>query len=129
MKPLVIKEIVKGKIEDNKKTIKMTDIEIRAPRWDPHPEKSQTQNWNWRQGLFPIFEDGEYDWMPLFRDINTMKALLEQGQDFYVIFINRREAHKEYYWSPSEYEVKTLVEKKKEIDRINSDLAKKHFRG
>ena len=105
----------------------MTNIEIRSPRWDPHPEKSRTENWKWRQGLFPIFENGKYDWMPLFKDVDKMDSLLRQGHDFYVVFINRREVDKEYYWFPCEEEIKRLVEKKKEIDKINSNLAKRHF--
>jgi hypothetical protein len=127
MKPLVIKEIVVGKTRGNLEEIEMTDIEIRAPRWDPHPEKSKTQNWGWRQGLFPIFENGKYDWMPKFGDIDTMNRHLSNGVAFYIVFINEREPDKEYYWLPCEEEIKKLLAKKKEIDQINSDLAKRNL--
>ena len=127
LKPLVIKRIVAEKLPNDLETIKMTDIEIRKPRWDPHPEKSKTQNWKWRQGLFPIFENGKYDWMPLFKDIDEMTRLVRTGCSFYVVFVNRREMEKEYYWFPSEEEIKELLKKKTEIDKINSDLAKRHF--
>jgi len=126
MKPLVVKKIVIGKIKGGVETIKMTDVQIRSPRWDPHPEKSQTQNWEWRQGLFPVFENGEYDWMPLFKDLDEMARLSSLKRRFYVVFINRREPDKEYYWVPCKGEIERLVEKKQEIDKINSDLAKRH---
>jgi hypothetical protein len=47
--------------------IKFKGIEVRTPRYDPHPEKSTTNNSAWRQGLFIIFEDyngNVFDWMP-----------------------------------------------------------------
>lgn len=52
--------------------IKFKRIEIRKPRYDPHPEKSLTNNSNWRQGLFIVFEDyngNEFDYMPKWGEI------------------------------------------------------------
>lgn len=54
-------------MSDKQIPIKFKRIETRKPRWDSHPEKTLTQNWKWRQGLFIIFEDydgNEFDWMP-----------------------------------------------------------------
>lgn len=128
MKPLVLKYIIPGKISDSLKPLKMTNIEIRSPRYDPHPEKSLTQNWKWRKGFFPIFENGNYDWMPKFDEIDNMEKLDRLGYNFYIIFENILEINIEYYWVPSKKEIKTLVEKKLEIDKINSELASAHYK-
>ena len=57
--------------------IKFKRIEIRKPRYDPHPEKSTTNNSAWRQGLFIIFENYngvEMDWMPKWNELEEIKA-------------------------------------------------------
>lgn len=54
------------------KPIRFKGIEVRKPRYDPHPEKSTTDNSDWRQGCFVIFEDyqGEtLDWMPRYEEL------------------------------------------------------------
>ena len=57
------------------KPLKFKRVEIRAPKWDPHPEKTTTENWDWRVGLFIIFEDyegNEFDWMPTWRELEKI---------------------------------------------------------
>ena len=57
------------------KPIKFKRIEIRKPRYDPHPEKSTTNNSDWRMGLFIIFEDYngiEFDYMPKWNEIEEL---------------------------------------------------------
>lgn len=63
------------------KPLKFVRLEIRKPRYDPHPEKSMTNNSKWRQGLFLIFEDydgQEYDYMPKWDEIRRVN----EGKDF-----------------------------------------------
>lgn len=57
------------------KPLKYVRCEIRKPRYDPHPDKSTTQNSEWRQGLFLIFEDydgKEYDYMPTWKQLSEI---------------------------------------------------------
>jgi hypothetical protein len=57
------------------KPLKFKRIEIRAPKWDPHPEKSTTNNHEWRKGLFIIFEDysgNVFDYMPKWNELQTI---------------------------------------------------------
>lgn len=57
------------------KPVKFKRFEIRRPKWDPHPEKSTTNNSVWRQGLFLVFEDyegNEFDYMPLWDDLELL---------------------------------------------------------
>ena len=125
MKPIIVKAIKEGAAGKNSKQIKMTRIDIRKPRWDPHPEKSKTKNWNWRQGLFPIFDNGKYDWMPLFKEISQMNALLNKKKQCFIVFETRFEPKNEYFWCPTNQEIVILNKKKHEIDKINSILAQK----
>jgi len=66
------------------KPIKFKRIEIRKPKWDSNPQKTTTNNHEWRKGLFIIFEDydgNEYDFMPKWVDldeINKGKEEVEQ---------------------------------------------------
>jgi hypothetical protein len=56
--------------------LKFKRVEIRKPKCDPHPEKSSTNNHEWRKGLFIIFEDyngQEFDWMPKWDEIATIE--------------------------------------------------------
>lgn len=57
--------------------LKFKRIEIRRPKWDPNPEKSTTENHEWRQGLFVIFEDVqgvEYDYMPKWQELEAINS-------------------------------------------------------
>ena len=50
-------------------------IEMRKPRYDPHPEKSTTQNSEWRKGLFIVFKDyrgRQFDWMPKWEELEKL---------------------------------------------------------
>ncbi len=60
------------------KANKFKRFEIRKPKWDPNPEKSTTNNSEWRKGLFVIFEDyngNVYDYMPKWIDIEELNRL------------------------------------------------------
>lgn len=57
------------------KPLKIKRIEIRKPRYDPNPEKSKTDNHDWRVGLFLVFEDyngNEYDYMPKWNELDLV---------------------------------------------------------
>ena len=57
------------------KPLKFKRVEIRKPRYDPHPESSKTNNSDWRVGLFVVFEDyhgNEYDYMPKWAEVNEI---------------------------------------------------------
>ncbi len=59
------------------KPIKFKRVEIRPPRYDPNPEKSKTNNSEWRQGFFVVFEDyngEEYDYMPKWEHLAQMES-------------------------------------------------------
>lgn len=76
------------------KPIKFKDIEIRQPRWDPNPEKSKTDNSNWRQGIFIIFEDykgNQYDYMPKWVEVEKIIEMREK-----VEHINSEKAKEEW---------------------------------
>jgi len=63
------------------KPIKFKRVEIRKPRYNSHPEKSKTDNSEWRKGFFVIFEDyngEEYDYMPKWEHL----AQMENGRKF-----------------------------------------------
>ena len=69
-------------------------VEIRKPRYDPHPEKSETENSEWRQGLFVVFKDYEgnvFDWMPKWEELERLGRL------------------------------------RMDVERINKELAQKHY--
>lgn len=62
------------------KYLKLKKLEIKVPEYDPNPEKSKTNNHNWRVGLFIILTDydgREYIYMPKWKDI----SLINQGKD------------------------------------------------
>jgi len=64
--------------------LKFKRMEIRKPRYDPHPEKSTTNNSEWRQGLFLIFEDysgNEFDYMPQWEELSTLPRMKELIED------------------------------------------------
>ena len=55
--------------------IKFVRVEIRKPRYNPNPEKSNTNNSDWRKGLFIVFQDykgEEYDYMPKWDELITI---------------------------------------------------------
>ncbi len=52
-------------------------IVIKTPDFDKHPEKSKTNNTDWRKCLFIIFKDfdgKEYSFMPKWSDIQQFNA-------------------------------------------------------
>ena len=59
-------------------------VEIRKPRYDPHPEKSKTNNSAWRQGLFVVFEDyhgNTFDWMPRWDQLLAINEAREDVEE------------------------------------------------
>lgn len=77
----------------NQETIpikKLVGVEVRDPKWDNHPERSKTNNQEYRKCLFVIFEDYEgnqFDWMPRWHEldlINKEKIKIENlNKDLY----------------------------------------------
>ena len=65
------------------KPLKFVRLEIRKPRYDPHPEKSTTNNSDWRLGLFVIFEDyqgNQFDWMPKWDEVVELRGFREVAE-------------------------------------------------
>lgn len=64
--------------------LKVSAIKIQKPLFDPHPEKSLTNNHDWRQGLLVFFKDNqgkEFVWMPRWDEvasINNLKSEVER---------------------------------------------------
>jgi len=59
------------------KPIRFVRVEVRAPKWDPNPEKSKTNNHLWRKGLFFVFRDydgNEFDFMPRWDELELMRV-------------------------------------------------------
>lgn len=78
MKPLIFKE-----------------VEIREPRWDNHPEKSTTDNKDWKQGMFVVFEDSDgnvFDWMPKWIELEKLFITRDNVEE-----INKNLAIKNFY--------------------------------
>jgi len=124
MMPLTLKNVQTNLPNCSK--INLTRFEIRKPRWDPHPEKSKTNNHEWRQGLFGIFDEEKYDWMPKDVDIGEIVIWSNRGSTIYIIFENKR-YNQIYYWSPDSYEVQELLSKKDEVEKLNQELARNNL--
>ena len=63
------------------RVIKLKEIIIKKPDFDPHPEKSKTNNHEWRQGLFMIFTDEygvEYHYMPKWDDVDKLNEMKDK---------------------------------------------------
>ncbi|MCJ7459202.1 MAG: hypothetical protein MUP17_09445 [candidate division Zixibacteria bacterium] len=55
--------------------VKFVKVEIRQPYFDPHPEKSTTDNHAWRVGLFVHLTDqkgNQLIWMPKWSEIEEI---------------------------------------------------------
>lgn len=64
-----------------KRVIKVVDIEIKHPDFDPNPQKSTTNNHKWRQGLFVNFMDNmgnKYSWMPKWKHLEELVVMREK---------------------------------------------------
>jgi len=126
MYPITVADIGINEPDSGIPIIKMIRTEKRKPRWDPHPEKSKTDNSEWRLGFFVIFEGGGFDWMPKNDEIDKFSHFLGKDQKVFVIFENKKYSRK-YLWIPSKDEIKEIIECKGEIEMINKELARKNF--
>jgi hypothetical protein len=67
-----------------RKTLRVVSVEFITPSYDPHPEKSTTNNYAWRKLLAVILRDNygnTFDWIPRWNeleDINKKKFEIEQ---------------------------------------------------
>lgn len=61
------------------------NIEIKRPAWDPHPEKSETNNHEWRQCVVVSFPNCSFQWIPTYRDIADILLKLRECE-----LINKR---------------------------------------
>ena len=76
--------------------LKFERVEIRRPFFDPHPEKSTTNNHDWRQGLLVWFidKDGKkFVWMPKWKEvenISTGKDVVEEVNKSILRTLNKK---------------------------------------
>lgn len=52
------------------------DVQIKKPDWDPHPEKTKTQNWEWRQCVIVTFPNCAFKWLPTYRQLQEIREKL-----------------------------------------------------
>ena len=53
-------------------------ITIDKPKWDPHPEKTKTENWNWRKCVMIEFENQTFIWMPTYKQLVDITLALNE---------------------------------------------------
>lgn len=77
--------------------LKVVKVEMRKPDFDPNPQKSTTDNHEWRQGLIVTLKDArtgtEYLYMPKWADleaINSMKSVVEDANKQLCAYYNER---------------------------------------
>ena len=67
------------------KPLRFKRVEIRQPRASSHkPELTTTNNKDWKQGLFIVFEDYDnnlYDWMPCWKELGIIEQQKETIED------------------------------------------------
>jgi len=57
-------------------------ITIDKPDWDPNPEKTNTNNWNWRKCVIVEFENQTFKWIPTYKQLaEIMLKLAECEQE------------------------------------------------
>ena len=47
-------------------------ISIQKPDWDPHPEKSTTNNHEWRKCVIVEFPNCDFKWIPTYKQIEDI---------------------------------------------------------
>ena len=66
------------------KPIKFKSVDMHAPKWGHDESRTTTNNKDWKQGAFIVFEDyegNEYEFMPKWADLmkmNNIAILTEQ---------------------------------------------------
>lgn len=53
-------------------------ISIERPEWDPHPEKTTTNNWAWRKCVIVRFQNQSFRWIPTYNDLDDIKKALDE---------------------------------------------------
>jgi len=55
-------------------------IRIDKPDWDPHPEKTTTDNWVWRKCVIVEFPNCPFKWIPTYQQLEDIKKALEETE-------------------------------------------------
>ena len=54
------------------------DIKIGKPDWDPAPQKTQTNNWEWRKSVIVTFPNCTFKWIPTYKQILDISIALHK---------------------------------------------------
>jgi hypothetical protein len=54
------------------------EITIEKPEWDPNPEKTQTQNWDWRKCVIVKFQNQDFKWIPTYKQLAEILMKLHE---------------------------------------------------
>jgi len=54
------------------------DVRIEKPEWDPNPQKSTTQNWEWRKCVIVCFPNQSFKWIPTYKQLVEIYAKLAE---------------------------------------------------
>ncbi len=61
-------------------------ISIEKPDWDPNPQKSTTDNHDWRRCVIVKFENQTFKWIPTYMQIadilNALKECEQVNKDY-----------------------------------------------
>lgn len=53
-------------------------ISIEKPDWDPNPQKSTMQNWDWRKCVIVQFENQSFKWIPTYAHLMEIYQKLRE---------------------------------------------------
>lgn len=54
------------------------DLSIEKPDWDPNPQKSTTNNFNWRKCLVVKFPNCSFKWIPTYKQLAEILLKLSE---------------------------------------------------
>ena len=67
-------------------------IKIDVPDWDPNPDKTTTNNHNWRKCVVVMFPNCSFKWIPTYKQLDQIKDALEKCEN-----LNKDLAIKNFY--------------------------------
>lgn len=56
-------------------------INIDKPDFDPHPEKSTTNNHKWRKCVIITFPNCSFKWIPTYKQLEEIKEKLQECEE------------------------------------------------
>ena len=68
------------------------NITMAIPDWDPNPDKTITQNHNWRRCVIVQFPNCSFKWIPTYEQLEEIKKALNDCE-----MLNKTLAQKHYY--------------------------------